>query len=109
MEQQNGDWLNVRLVIWILGGLGAIAIAGGMVLIGLSFDVPDAVWLIGTNAVTAVATMLTQGRTGQRRHDGQYDGQTAEPVPVVGKDGGPVEVTETPAETETKNESGQGV
>lgn len=70
-QQHSPDWQNVRLVIQALSVLAGLALFGGLVLVGVGVEVPDALWIIAGNAVTAVATLLTQGRTGsgQRASD----------------------------------------
>src|SRR5688500_957620 len=98
MNQQNGDWLNVRLVIWGLIGIDALAIAGSIYLIATGHEVPNELLMLAGGATTAIGTLLTQGRTGQRQTD-----TPQEPVAVVGPGGGPVPVTESEPQPENSD------
>lgn len=77
------DQATVRLVILVLGALALAVVIGGIVLALDDKSLPGELIAIGAAAAGAIGGILS--KTG-----------AADPTPVVGPEGGPVPVAETP-------------
>lgn len=99
MLTSNADARIVQTVIWLVGLVAVLAVAGIISLAMQGKEIPDALSTIGATALGALGAMLTTTRTGGRREE------IPTPIPVVNAPGDKLEVTEETPAKDSENES----